>query len=331
MKLLLERLYDHEKLERAEAKQVLIDISQSIYAPAQVASFITVFLMRAISLHELLGFRDALQELCVPVNLHGMTSIDVCGTGGDGKNTFNISTLSAFVVAGAGYRVTKHGNYGVSSSCGSSNVLEALGVRFSSNSDVLLKQLEKAGICFLHAPLFHPALRSVGGIRKELGVKTFFNMLGPLVNPARPTHQMVGVFSLQLLRLYQYLYEGENTKYAIVHGLSGFDEISLSDDTKIISQSGGEEIINAQSFGLSTLSLSAIAGGEGVEDAKRIFLNVLTNDCTTAQRQVVLANSAIAIRCFEPQKPIVECYEVAQASLESGRAYQTLTSLLDLQ
>jgi len=205
MKKILNRLFEHEKLTRDEAREVLSKIAANDYNDSQVAAFITVYLMRTVSKDELSGFRDALLDLCLKVDMNGIESIDLCGTGGDGKNTFNVSTLSSFVVAGAGYKVTKHGNYGVSSVCGSSNVLEAVGYNFTNNIDQLKAQLDKTNIAFFHAPLFHPAMKSVAPVRRNLGVKTFFNMLGPIVNPVRPTHQISGVFSLKLLRLYQFI------------------------------------------------------------------------------------------------------------------------------
>ncbi|MFZ1715735.1 MAG: anthranilate phosphoribosyltransferase, partial [Saprospiraceae bacterium] len=228
MKKILTYLYEHKKLNRVEAREILVNISRNAYNEAQVASFITVYLMRAISEHELQGFVDALLDLCIPVDLDGLPTIDLCGTGGDGKNTFNISTLSSFVVAGAGYKVTKHGNYGVSSKCGSSDLLETLGYKFTNDVDVLRRQLDKSNICFLHAPMFHPAMKSVAPIRKQLGVKTFFNMLGPLVNPARPKYQMAGVFNLELARLYAYLFQQQPDKrFSVIHAMDGYDEISL--------------------------------------------------------------------------------------------------------
>ncbi|MEM9548186.1 MAG: anthranilate phosphoribosyltransferase [Bacteroidota bacterium] len=326
MKKILNQLFEHEKLTRDQAKEVLINISKNTYNDAQVAAFISVYLMRGISVEELQGFREALIDLCVKVDTKGADTIDLCGTGGDGKNTFNISTLSSFVVAGAGYKVTKHGNYGVSSVCGSSNVLEHLGYTFTNDVDKLLAQLDKANICFLHAPMFHPALASVGPIRRQLGVKTFFNMLGPLVNPALPNHQSVGVFNLKLARLYQYLHEGLEKKYAIIHALDGYDEISLTGKTKIISNQE-EYIANPDYFGKPTYTPSDIFGGDTIESAAKIFVNVLDNNCTQAQKDVVLANSAIAIHCFDQDKDILACVEEARESIDSGRAKEALNKI----
>jgi len=328
MKKILNQLFEHEKLTKEQAKEVLIHISKNAYNEAQVAAFISVYLMRGISVEELQGFREALIDLCVRVDTQGMDTIDLCGTGGDGKNTFNISTLSSFVVAGAGYKVTKHGNYGVSSICGSSNVLEHLGYTFTNDADTLLRQLEDANICFLHAPLFHPALASVGPIRRQLGVKTFFNMLGPLVNPALPNHQSVGVFNLKLARLYQYLHEDLDKKYAIIHALDGYDEISLTGKTKIISNKE-EYIASPDYFRMETYAPEDIFGGDTIESAAKIFVDVLSDSCTPAQKDVVIANSAVAIQCFDQNKDIMECVAEARSSIESGMALAALQKIKD--
>ena len=234
MKQILNRLINQEKITKREAKDVLVNISKGDYNTSQIASFLTVYMMRSVSVDELDGFKEALLELCLAIDLSDYNTIDLCGTGGDGKDTFNISTLASFVTAGAGVKVAKHGNYGVSSTCGSSNVLEFLGVKFTNKQDQLEKSMDKAGICILHAPLFHPAMKNVAPIRRELGVKTFFNMLGPMVNPSFPKNQIVGVFNLELARMYGYLYQNTDKNYAILHDLSGYDEISLTNNTKLI-------------------------------------------------------------------------------------------------
>ena len=226
MKATLNKLINHEILAKEDAKQILVNIAKGDYNTSQIAAFLTVYMMRSISLEELEGFRDALLELCIKVPIEDYNTIDLCGTGGDGKNTFNISTLASFVTAGAGVLVSKHGNYGVSSISGSSNVMESLGIKFSNDTDFLKRCLDEAGICVLHAPLFHPAMKNVGPIRKELGLKTFFNMLGPLVNPVQPEYQSVGVFSLKLQRLYNYNFQEADRKYAVMYDLGGYDEIS---------------------------------------------------------------------------------------------------------
>lgn len=329
MKKILNQLFEHEKLSKAQAREVLVNISQDAYNPAQIAAFVTVYLMRGISVEELQGFREALLELCIPMDVDGQDTVDLCGTGGDGKNTFNISTLSSFVVAGAGYKVTKHGNYGVSSVCGSSNVLEYLGYAFTNDTDKLKKQLDLANICFLHAPLFHPALASVGPIRRQLGVKTFFNMLGPLVNPARPTRQSVGVFNLNLARLYAYLHDGLQKNYCIIHAIDGYDEISLTGKSKIINNSG-EYIVESDYFGLPQHKPQDIFGGDDIASAAKIFTEVISNQCTDSQKNAVLANSALAIQCFDPEKDIKICVGEARESIESGAAKRAFNKLVSL-
>jgi anthranilate phosphoribosyltransferase len=328
MKTILNQLYNHEKLSKVEAKNVLKEIAEGKYNPVQTASFLTVFIMRNITLPELEGFREAMLELSIPINLKDKDPIDLCGTGGDGKDTFNISTLTSFVVAGAGIPVAKHGNYGVSSICGSSNVLEYLGVKFTNDEVTLQQQLNDAGICFLHAPLFHPAMKEVAPIRRDMGVKTFFNMLGPLTNPSRPKNQMVGVFNLELARMYQYLLQNSKSNYAIVHALDGFDEISLTDSHKIINPKG-EFIQDASYFGFESAKYENLSGGKSIEDAAQIFQHILEGKGSASQEQVVLANSATAIQTYYPDKTISDSMELAVDSLLSGKAnqaFKTLTS-----
>lgn len=328
MKQILNTLYNHQQLTKEQAKDVLTSISTNSYNPSQIASFITVYLMRSISVEELSGFREALLELAIPIDVRGQDTIDLCGTGGDGKNTFNISTLASFVVAGAGYKVVKHGNYGVSSVSGSSNVIESFGYQFTNNEDTLLKQLDRSNICFCHAPLFHPALKGVGPIRRELGVKTFFNMLGPLVNPAQPNHQLVGVFSLKLAKLYKYLHEDMDKQYQIVHSLDGYDEISLTSAAQVIGNNG-DAILEPTHFGLNTLDQSDIFGGDTIESAAAIFKAVLKGEGTMAQNQVVAANAGLAIQCFESQKSLTECTQLALQSIESSAAFNAFKSILN--
>lgn len=327
MKKILNQLFEHKTLSRATAKEVLHNISKKMYSDAEVTAFITVYLMRSISIDELQGFCDALLELCVPVQLDGYDTIDIVGTGGDGKNTFNISTLSCFIVAGAGVKVAKHGNYGASSISGSSNVMEQLGYTFKNDTSVLKKELDIANICFLHAPLFHPALKQVGPIRKSLGVRTFFNMLGPMVNPAKPRFQLVGVYNLEMARMYNYLLQQGNTEFAIVHSLDGYDEISLTADIKVINKSG-EKIYSAEDLGKRSVSPDDIHGGNTVEDAARIFLTILKGKGSWAQNAVVLANAAMALHCTGQYKSYEVCYQLAVESLESGKAYQSLQKLI---
>lgn len=328
MKEILNRLINQESISADEAKRVLVNISNGVYNQSQIASFLTVYMMRSITTEELRGFRDALLELCIPVELDGYNTIDLCGTGGDGKNTFNISTLSSFVTAGAGVHVTKHGNYGVSSASGSSNVMEYLGIKFSNDIDFLKRSLDDAGICVLHAPLFHPAMKNVAPIRKELGVKTFFNMLGPMVNPAFPKNQMVGVFNLELLRLYGYLYQETDKNYAIVHALDGYDEISLTGKTKTITNTS-EILFDAQDIGLDQIDSSDIYGGTTVKEAAKIFTKIINGKGSKAQNNVVYANAGLAIATVK-QISHKEGIAMAEESLMSGSAKSSLDKLIEL-
>jgi anthranilate phosphoribosyltransferase len=329
MKETLEYLFEHNTLSSEEAKELLTKISKGNFKPDQISSFLTVFRMRGITVEELKGFRDALRNLCKRVDLDAYSPIDLCGTGGDGKDTFNISTLSSFVTAGAGAKVAKHGNYGVSSSCGSSNVLEYLGFQFTADADKIERQIDRAGICFLHAPLFHPAMKEVAPIRRNMGVRTFFNMLGPMVNPAFPKGQLVGVFSLELQRYYKYIYEESAIEYRIVHSLDGYDEISLTGDVKLISP-GKEELLSPHHFSEKKLSPIAISGGNSIESSAKIFLDILKGKGTNAQNSVVIANSGVAIHTAFPNKTREECREMAIDSLQSGKAEQAFNKLLTL-
>ena len=318
MKNILNRLINQENISSEEAKNILVNISKGDYNQSQIASFLTVFMMRSITLEELKGFRDALLELCIPVDLSEFNAIDLCGTGGDGKDTFNISTLSSFVTAGAGVKVAKHGNYGVSSACGSSNVMEHLGIKFTSNKSFLQHAIDQAGICVLHAPLFHPAMKNVAPIRKALGVKTFFNMLGRMVNPSFPKNQMVGVFNLELQRLYGYLYQNTDKNYSIVHALDGYDEISLTGNTKIISNTS-ETMLTPKDLKVDQIEQRDIFGGDTVESSAKIFVDVINGNGTEAQNNVVCANAGLAIATVK-QKPHIKGIAIAQDSLMSGKA-----------
>jgi anthranilate phosphoribosyltransferase len=326
MKEILNFLFEHKTLSREQAKEVLINIAQGVYNESEITSFVTVFLMRTITIHELQGFRDALLELCIRVDLNGMEVLDIVGTGGDGKNTFNISTLSCFIVAGTGNKVAKHGNYGASSISGSSNVMEQLGYRFTNDVSILQDQLTTANICFLHAPLFHPALKTVGPIRKNLGIRTFFNMLGPMVNPAFPKHQLVGVYNLEMARIYNYLLQPTGNNFTIIHSLDGYDEISLTGDTKVITNDG-ERIYSAQELGKTVVNPEDIYGGDTVAAAAQIFINILEGKGTLAQNAVVLSNSAMALQCTGHYNSYDECYQIAVESLESGKALGILKML----
>jgi anthranilate phosphoribosyltransferase len=328
MKDILQRLTSHLTLDREEAKNTLIRIAHGEYNNSQVTAFLTVYMMRMITVHELAGFRDALLELCLATDLSDFNTIDLCGTGGDGKNTFNISTLASFVVAGAGGKVAKHGNYGVSSACGSSNVLEYLGYKFTNNRDILAKQLDEANICFLHAPLFHPAMKTVAPIRRELSVKTFFNMLGPMVNPSFPPNQLVGVWNLETSRLYNYIYQQTDKNFTILYSLDGYDEISLTSEFKLISNHE-EDLVEPEKIGLPRLNHTDIMGGPTVEESVRIFLNILDGNGTEAQKAVVTANAGYALKRLEPSKPLKECFATAEETLQSGKAKEKLNILLE--
>jgi len=329
MKQILQRLTSHLTLERAEAADILKRITRGDFNSSQISAFLTVFMMRMITVQELAGFRDALLELCIRTDLSGFETIDLCGTGGDGKNTFNISTLSSFVVAGAGFRVAKHGNYGVSSACGSSNVMEFLGYRFSNDRDVLLKQLDRAGICFMHAPLFHPAMKAGAPIRRDLSVKTFFNMLGPLVNPAFPKNQVTGVWNLETARLYNYMLQQTDKNFTIIYSLDGYDEVSLTGEFKLISNRE-EELLSPAKAGMPELKAEDLSGGNTVEDSARIFMNILEGRGTGAQDAVVIINSGVALRNLNPGRSLTDCMEMAKDSLKSGRALNTLKKLLEV-
>jgi anthranilate phosphoribosyltransferase len=293
-------------------------------------TIITVFLMRSITIEELQGFSDALLELCVKVDLGGYQVMDIVGTGGDGKNTFNISTLSCFIVAGAGQKVAKHGNYGATSISGASNVMEQLGYTFKNDSDRLKKELDTANICFLHAPLFHPALKIVGPIRKNLGVRTFFNMLGPMVNPASPAYQLVGVYNLEMARIYNYLLQQTGKTFTIIHSLDGYDEISLTNDTKVITNEG-EKVMTPEQLGKRMVTAEDIYGGNTVEEAAKIFKKIIKGEGSWAQNAVVLANAAMALQCTGNFKNYEDAYSAAVDSLESGKANQSLQTLISLQ
>lgn len=327
MKKILNYLFEYKVLGRQQAKDVLVNIANGVYNESEISSFITVYLMRTITIDELQGFKDALLELALPLDVSNHNVMDIVGTGGDGKNTFNISTLSCFIVAGTGNKVAKHGNYGASSISGSSNVMEQLGYRFKTDGNILNRELEKYNICFLHAPLFHPALKAVGGIRKNLGVRTFFNMLGPMVNPASPSYQLVGVYNLEMARIYNYMLQQGKTAFTIIHSLDGYDEISLTGDTKVITNNG-EQIMSAEVLGKRMVLPSDIYGGNSTEEAAAIFLKIIKGEGTWAQNAVVIANAAMALHCTGNYPGYEACYQLAVQSLESGEAYKCLQSLI---
>ncbi|MBC9932605.1 anthranilate phosphoribosyltransferase [Chitinophaga qingshengii] len=330
MKKILNYLFEHKTFTREGAKDILINISKGMYNESELAAFMTVFLMRSITIDELLGFRDALLELCIPVKLNGYDVLDIVGTGGDAKNTFNISTLSCFIVAGAGGKVAKHGNYGVSSISGASNLMELVGYKFKADDAKLRTELEEAGLCFLHAPLFHPALKNVAGIRRELGIRTFFNMLGPLVNPAFAQHQLIGVYSLEMARVYNYLFQQTDKKFVIVHSLDGYDEISLTADTKVITNAG-EQDWTPEQLGKRKVHPEDIYGGNTVEEAAKIFMKILKGEGTWAQNSVVLANAAMGLYSLGKHNSYEDAFAAAVESLESGNAHKAFKKLIELQ
>jgi anthranilate phosphoribosyltransferase len=330
MKKILQQLFEHKTLNRETAKNVLLNISKNVYNEHEITAFMTVYLMRSITIDELQGFCDALMELCVTADLSEFELLDIVGTGGDGKNTFNISTLACFVVAGAGQQVAKHGNYGASSISGSSNVMEQLGYHFSNDNNKLKKEIAGAGICFLHAPLFHPALKTVAPIRKNLGMRTFFNMLGPMVNPAKPKFQLVGVYNLEMGRIYNYLLQQKGQPFTIVHSLDGYDEISLTNDTKVITNKG-EQMFTPEQLGKRLVNANDITGGASVEESAKIFMKILKGEGAWAQNSVVMANAAMALHLNGKYANYDAAFQAAVESLESGKALQTLNKLIDLQ
>ena len=327
MKKILEYLFNYNKLKYDQAKEILIDITSNKYSHSEIASFMTIYKMRSPSIEEMEGFRDALLEQCIKIDSDDFNTIDLCGTGGDGKDTFNISTISSFVVAGSGFKVTKHGNYGVSSNCGSSNVLEYLGVKFSNDETHLKKCLDQSNICYLHAPIFHPSMKNVAPIRKDLGFKTFFNLLGPLVNPSSPKNQITGVYNLEIARLYGYIFKNTNKNFSIVYSLDGYDEISLTGSFKLINNFS-EIISDCNYFKLQKTMAKDILGGKSIEDSANIFKNILSGKGTNNQVNVVLANSSLAIQTIT-NKDIDECIEIAKESIESGKAYSSLKKLIE--
>ena len=327
MKAILNDLYQQKKLTRSQAKEILIKISEDVYNEAHLASFMTVFMMRPITVEELAGFRDALKELAIKVDLSEFNTIDIVGTGGDGKDTFNISTLTSFIVAGTGQKVAKHGNYSVSSQSGSSDMLESFGYEFTNDESVLKSQLEKANICFLHAPKFHPAMKAVGPTRKALKLKTFFNMLGPLVNPSSPQNKLLGTFNLEVARLYNYILQEESSNYGIVHALDGYDEISLTGAFKMFTKQG-EQLIRPEDLGFKNLKQSEIYGGNSVADAAKIFKTIIEGKGTDAQNNVVLTNAAFALKIVDKNKSFQDTFAEAKESLFGLKAKQCLSKII---
>jgi anthranilate phosphoribosyltransferase len=330
MKQILNYLFEHKVLSREYAKQIMLDLGMGKFNDHELSALMTVFLMRSIALSELQGFRDALLELAVPINFEERKVMDIVGTGGDGKNTFNISTLSCFIVAGAGQPVAKHGSYGSSSVSGASNLMDSLGYKFKNDESVLRNEIDQTNMCFLHAPIFHPALKAVAPIRKNLGIRTFFNMLGPIVNPSSPTFQLVGVYNLEIARMYNYFFQGEARKYAIIHSLDGYDEISLTADVKSFSPAG-EKIYSPEQLAGLRVDGADIYGGESVQEASSIFMKILQGEGTPSQNAVVISNAAMALSLNDDFGDYQAARDAANESLESGKAYMTLKQLLALQ
>ncbi|HEY5469601.1 MAG TPA: anthranilate phosphoribosyltransferase [Bacteroidales bacterium] len=330
MREILNHLFEHKTLNRQEAEKVLTNIAKGIYSESEIAAFLTVYLMRSITVDELTGFRDALLNLCIRIDLSDFEPMDVCGTGGDGKDTFNISTLTTFVLAGAGIKIAKHGNYGVSSTCGSSNILEYFGYKFSRDNDKLKREIDKSGVCFLHAPLFNPAMKNVAPVRRALKIKTFFNMLGPMVNPSFPSKQLIGVYSLELARLYNYLYQQSSMNYMIIFSLDGYDEVSLTSEFKYI-LNGVERIVSPEMMNYKRALPSELLGGGSVPEAADLFRKILSGEGTTTQNEVVTINSQMALKCYYPSKSFEECREIASESLLSKKAYKSFIKLIEMQ
>jgi anthranilate phosphoribosyltransferase len=330
MKQILNFLFEHQSLSKSTARQVLLDIGQGVYNDHELSAFMTVYLMRTITVDELMGFREALLEMCVKIDFEERKVMDIVGTGGDGKNTFNISTLSCFIVAGAGQPVAKHGSYGASSVSGASNLMETLGYKFKSDTGRLKHELDEAKMCFLHAPVFHPALKTVAPIRKNLGVRTFFNLLGPMVNPSDPSYQLVGVYNLEVSRFYNYLLQLENRKYAIVHSMDGYDEVSLTSDVKLITRDG-ESMLSPVQLGGDYVTQGEIYGGDTVQASAELFMRILRGEGTSAQQNVVLANSALALLLTDRYADYASAFEAAKESLKSGKALSVFNKLISLQ
>ncbi len=328
MKKILNRLTQYETLTENESRNIIIDISEGKLNTSQISSFLTIFMIRNITIEELNGFRKALIELSLKIDLKEFDPIDLCGTGGDEKDTFNISTLASFVTAGSGVKVAKHGNYGVSSSCGSSNVLEYLDLKFNNDSDKIRKAVDKANICFLHAPLFHPAMKNVAPVRKELGLKTFFNMLGPMVNPSMPEKQVVGVYNLELARIYNYLYQTTDINYNIIHSIDGYDEISLTNGTKVYSRES-EFILGSEDFNLKDIDSKNIIGGKDIKSSSKIFMDVLNGKGSTDQENVVCANASLAI-AISKDISIIEAFNQAKESIKTKNALKCFNDLINI-
>lgn len=324
------RLLNHEELRREETKDLLVAITHGELSDPEITALLTAIQMRGISVDELVGFRDGILETGVAVPLDCDRYIDVVGTGGDRKNTFNISTTACFVVAGAGYKVAKHGNFSATSVSGASNVIKNHGVIFTDDIDTLNRSMEQCGIVYLHAQLFAKAMKFVGAIRKSLPFPTFFNLLGPIINPSNPQCQLLGVANLDQMRLYQQVYQRIGIDYGIVNSIDGYDEISLTGNFKVTTGSY-ERIFAPADLGFATATPAELCGGATEEEAARIFDAVLNGTALPAQKNIVLANAAFAIQVLEKgSKDIAECVEIARESLDSGRALNTFRRFVEL-
>ena len=330
MKDILNRMLNHEELTREETKNILIGITKSEFPNEQITALLTALQMRGITVDELLGFRDGILETGVPVPLDCDRYIDVVGTGGDRKNTFNISTTSCFVIAGAGYKVAKHGNYAATSTSGASNVIANHGVKFTDDIDKLNRCINECGIVYLHAQLFAKAMKFVGPIRKALQFPTCFNLLGPIVNPSKPQCQLLGVANLDQMRLYNNVYQKIGIDYGIVNSIDGYDEISLTGDFKVTTNNY-ERIFKPSDLGFGITKPEELRAGADEKEAKEIFDNVLANTALPAQKNVVLANAAFGIQVLEKgKKDIEECVEIARESIVSGKALATFKKFIEL-
>jgi anthranilate phosphoribosyltransferase len=326
---LIDKLINQETLTKAESSEVLNNITNGTYNDSQIVVVVTALQMRSITADELNGFRDALLDMATKINLSVADCIDVCGTGGDGKNTFNISTITAFVLAAGGYKVVKHGNYGVSSFCGSSTMLEHLGYKFSTNEVNLQEQLDTNNICFLHAPLFHPCLKRVSTIRKELGIRTFFNFLGPLVNPIQPNLQLAGVFNLKIARLYKDILTNERKAFSIVHSIDGYDEVSLTAPIKLFSETS-EQLIYPEELTEQRISEDDLFGGYTILESEKIFRAIVEGKGNTIQNEVIKINTALGIKCFKPELSIREAQQEAEDILKSGKVVQIVENVIKI-
>lgn len=330
IKAIFNRLLNHEELKREETKELLIAITRGKLNDAEIAALLTAIQIRGISVEELLGFRDGILATGVPVPLDCDRYIDVVGTGGDRKNTFNISTTACFVIAGAGYKVAKHGNYAATSVSGASNVIKNHGVNFTADLDKLNRSINECGIVYLHAQLFAKAMKFVGAIRKALPFPTFFNLLGPIINPSKPQCQLLGVANLDQMRLYQQVYQKIGIDYGIVNSIDGYDEISLTGPFKVTT-ADYERVFKPAELGFDIAKPEEIQAGATEEEAKEIFDNVLANTALPAQKNIVLANAAFGIQVYEKgKKTIEECIDIARESIDSGKALNTFKKFVEL-